>query len=346
MADRLGIGFIGCGEIAVETARGVAASQYARIVAVSDVNEQIARDLGERHGVPSTTSTDALLANPDVDAVYIAVPHDLHAPLAVQALQAGKHVLVEKPIATTLADADAMIAAAGQAGRTLSVAFHAQVYPSLQQVRALIAQGAIGKVTGTRIVCRGHKPASYWSGGYSGRVRTDWRVSKLKSGGGILIMNAVHDLNTMRYLTGLEVVRVYAEYGTFSTPIEVEDLIAMTYRYENGAIGMLEAGSAIVGKDPLGDTNRIYGEAGQIILSEPVRIYPGIDVDGLRAGTWQELPTYAEDDRLLIIEGFAQAVLARQLPPVTAQDGRAVLEVILAAYQSGQEHRAVGLPLS
>jgi predicted dehydrogenase len=172
MPARLGIGMIGCGEIAVQTAKGIEAAPSASHVMVMDVDARVAADLGATYGVPDTTDVAALLANPAVDAVYIAVPHHLHAPLALQAIAAGKHVLVEKPIATTLEDADRMIAAARERGVTLSVAYLAQVDRRLQRVRALIAGGAIGRVLGTRIVLRSDKPESYWTGGFTGRIQT------------------------------------------------------------------------------------------------------------------------------------------------------------------------------
>lgn len=348
MPEKLRIGMIGCGEIAVQTARGIAAASHAEHVMVMDVDARVAKDLGDTYGVPSVTRVEDLLANPQVDAVYIAVPHYLHAPLTLQALRAGKPVLVEKPIATTLADADAMISTAREAGLPLSVAFHAQVDDGCRMVRGLIAEGAIGKVVGTRIVYRGDKPASYWSAGYSGRIQTDWRVSKAKAGGGALIMNTVHDLNTLRFLTGLEAVRVYSEYDTFATPVEVEDYIAVTCRYANGGIGTLEAGSAIRGRDPLGEVNRIYGTDGQITLGNPPRIYVNEARHGLKAGEWQDLgtpPRARGIDRTVIVDGFARAVLRGETPPVRGEDGRAALEIIVAAYQSGQEHRSVSLPL-
>ncbi len=348
MADRLRIGMIGCGEIAVQTARGIAGAASAEHVMVMDVNEAMARDLGQTYGVPYTTSAEGLLANPAVDAVYIAVPHYLHAPLAIQALRAGKHVLVEKPIATTLADADAMIAAAREARLTLSVAYMGQTDPGCQALRKLVAEGAIGKVVGTRIVYRGDKPASYWTSGWTGRIQTDWRVSKAKAGGGVLIMNTIHDLNTVRFITGLEVTRVYCEYDTFTTPVEVEDYIALTYRYANGAIGTLEAGSGIRGRDPLRSPDRIYGEQGQILLGNRPRVFLTTEAAGLKAGEWQDLPVAEESqgaNRVPLVEGFARAVLTGGTPPVRAEDGRAALEIAVAAYRSGQEHRAIDLPL-
>lgn len=348
MAEQLGIGMIGCGEIAVQTAAGIAAAPSARHVMVMDVDARVAADLGGTYGVPHTTDPAALLANPAVEAVYIAVPHYLHAPLTLQALAAGKHVLVEKPIATTLEDADRMIAAARERGLTLSVAYLAQVDPALRRVRSLIAEGAIGRVLGTRVVLRSDKPETYWTGGFTGRITTDWRSSKAKAGGGVLIMNTVHDLNTMRWLVGLEVVRVYAEYDTFTTAVEVEDFVAVTYRYANRAIGTLEAGSAIRGRDPLREVNRVYGELGQVVLTTPARLYLTREWGEYAPGQWHELPAEAEDPtrgRAAVADGFARAVLDGTPPPVSAEDGRAALEVIVAAYRSGQEGRAVELPL-
>jgi UDP-N-acetyl-2-amino-2-deoxyglucuronate dehydrogenase len=337
---------IGCGEIAVRMAAAIANSRHAAHVMVMDTRTELAQDLGERYGVPWTDRVDDLLANPAVDAVYIAVPHHLHARLTVQAADAGKHILVEKPIATTLADAEAMIAAARANGVWLSVNFHAQVDPICQAARNLVSQGGIGEVVGTRIVFRGDKPASYWTSGYSGRVATDWRVTKATAGGGVMMMNAIHDLNTMRFVTGLEAVRVYAEYGTYVTPVEVEDFIAVTYRYDNDAIGTIEAGSAIRGGDPLRDVDRILGTAGQILLSEPLHVYTTLPSVGLAANEWQELPVAAlttEEQQTAMVDGFARPIVVGNAPAVAAEDGLAVLAIVLAAYQSGAEGRPVTL---
>jgi predicted dehydrogenase len=346
--EQLRIGMIGCGEIAVMTAAAIARSAHARHVMVMDSQSALAQDLGERYGVPWTDRVEDLLANSAVDAVYIAVPHHLHAPLTIQAAEAGKHVLVEKPIALTLADAAAMIAAARSNGVWLSVNFHAQVEPLCQAARDVVAQGAIGEVIGTHIVYHGDKPASYWASGYSGRIATDWRVRKATAGGGVLIMNIIHNLNTTRFITGLEVVRIAAEYGTYSTPVEVEDLIAATYRYDNGAIGTIEAGSAIRGRDPLHDVDRIYGTAGQILISErdPLRVFSSAGTAEIPAGEWYELPiaplTPAEQ-KLAMVEGFAGPIVRGEPPTVSAEDGMAALAIVLAAYRSGAEGRSIAL---
>jgi predicted dehydrogenase len=350
MSSVLRIGMIGCGEISNKaTAHGIAAAANARLEMAMDVREEIAADMGRQYDVAHTTDVDELLGNPYVDAVYIATPHYLHAPLAIRALEAGKHVLVEKPIATALEDADAVLAKAAETGRKLYVAYSAQVSDAMVRLRDWIAQGMLGRVTGLRIVYRSDKDPSYWHGGFTLRVHDEWRKYWRSAGGGPLIMNTVHDLNTMRYLTGLEAARVYAEYDTFTTPgVEVEDLITVIIRYQNGAIGSLEAGCTLPGRDPLGAANRIYGEKGQILLrGDAAQIYlrqPWGEVPG---GEWWDMPGDEPDPapRKTMIEKFARSVLEDLDLPASGWDGRQALEIIVAAYRSGKTHQPVHLPL-
>lgn len=350
MDKRLRIGMIGCGEISNKaTARGIAAAANARLEMAMDVRKEIAADMGEQYDVEHTTDVDELLDNAYVDAVYIATPHHLHAPLSIKALQAGKHVLVEKPIATTLEDADAMLAAAKGTGRRLFVAYSAQVSDTMVQLCDWIAQGMLGKVTSLRIVYRSDKDPSYWHGGFTLRVHDEWRKYQASAGGGPLIMNTVHDLNTMRFVTGLEARRVYAEYDTFTTPgIEVEDYVTVIIRYENGAIGSLEAGCTLAGKDPRGAVNRIYGEKGQVILPAGApQIFLREAWGEIPGGEWWTMPAQAPDPapRKTMIEKFARSVLEGLDLPASGWDGRQALEIVVAAYRSGEMHQPVDLPL-
>src|SRR5262249_48358471 len=152
-----------------------------------------------------------------------------------------------------------------------------------------IADGIIGDVIGTRIVALIDKPASYWTSGWSGRIATDWRVSKEKAGGGVLVMNCIHDINTVRYVTGLEATRGYAETGTFTTQVEVEDYLVATIRYVNNAIGHIETGSSVKGGGPdAGPGIRIYGSEGQITVNKGIRLYTTRQVEGVQPNTWQD----------------------------------------------------------
>lgn len=338
-ADRmpLRIGLIGCGEIAVSNARAVQAAPNAMIAAVADVNEAVAQDMAERYEVPYSTTADDLLARDDVDAVLISVPHFLHAPLAIQAVRAGKHVIVEKPMATTLAEADEMLAAAREAGVHLVTLYCQRYLPYVQRAKALIDQGAVGKILGVAFQYYTDKPVSYYTSGFSGRVATEWRLSKEKSGGGILTFNLVHYLDMIRYLTGLEVTRVYGDFGALETPLETEDTISVTLRFSNQAIGSLTA-SAVVRGTPLTQL-RIWGADGQIILTQPNHhlFYTLRQIDGYKLGEWHslgDLPTGG--DRQEFVTRFARAILQGEAPEMASEPGRAVQAIVEAIYQSGE----------
>ena len=348
MTERLKIGIIGCGEIATRTAQAIADARNAVIGMVMDLREALARDLGTKYGVPYTSRLDKLLSS-DIDAVYIATPHDTHAPLAVKAARAGKHVLVEKPIATTIDDAHKMIEECRRNGVKLSVCFIHRYNPIIQEARRLVKANAIGEVISIHTWTLIDKPEAYWRGGYTGRVKDDWRMHKDRAGGGILIMNIVHNVDYLRYITGLEAVRIYSEYGTLATHAEVEDSIVVTIRYSNGALGSIVAHScARGGIGPLNPgRDRILGVKGQIILSNPLLVYVTEKVRGcdLRVNTWNKVPLRKTNPRRRYVEETARAILADEKPPISGEDGLKALEIILAAYKAGRLHKPISLPL-
>ncbi len=341
------IGFIGCGEISIYQAKGISQANNAEIGMVMDVVPTLAQDLGEKYQVPYTTDVDELLAQEDIHGIYVAVPHYLHAPMAIKAAQAGKHVMVEKPIAISLQDADAMIEAAKESGVLLSVCYILRYLASSIKAKELIDKGAIGEVIGIKMMSISDKSSSYWHGGYSGRAKSDWRTIKEKSGGGVLIMNISHNIDLMRYLTGLEAKEVYSDYDTFLTPVEVEDMIVTTLRYDNGAIGLIEAGSCMRGGHPFNRNyygDRIYGTEGQIMLGNPLMVYTTKEIDGLEKDKWQEIQVdQSWDTRTKYTEKFVDAVRRGIAPPITGEDGKRALEIVDAAYRSGKEKRMVNI---
>lgn len=181
----LSVGIISCGEITAKRR----ASQFDEASDVDigmamDVVGDLAKDIGERFDVPSTTDEDDVLSSPDIDFVYIATPYHLHERQAIAAAEAGKHVLVEKPITVGLEAADAVIAACKRNGVKLCVCEPARFDPAVRTTKELIDDGVVGELVGTKISIMARKPDGYWDGGYTGRVRTDWRKSSEKSGGG------------------------------------------------------------------------------------------------------------------------------------------------------------------
>jgi predicted dehydrogenase len=314
------------------------------MVIAMDSVEHVARSFGQTYGLPSTTRLEEVLEHPAVDTVAISVPHHLHLPLTVRAARAGKHVLVEKPIAVNLEQADEMIAACRAAGVRLGVLYITRYNAEIVRAKELIEQGAVGRIMALQFRMIANKPESYWTSGYSGRVQTDWRTSKERSGGGILIMNLSHNVDRLRSITGLEAVRVYAEYDTFATETEVEDAIAVTMRYDNGAIGTLYACSCAPGDGPRED--RICGTEGQIVFGRNrLQVYTEADVEGLARGAWTEIEPEAVNARQVCVERFARAVLEGAPLDIPGEEGRKTLETIVAAYRSGETQRPVALPL-
>lgn len=335
-------GVIGCGEIAYRAnGPAIRESSTCEIVMATDPVAEIAASFGEEFGCPHTTDLEELLSNDEVEAVAIATPHYLHSPLAVQAANAGKHVLTEKPIACTLEQADLMIEACKANGVKLGVLVIRNAAQTLK-AKELIDAGAIGKVVGIQFHYMAAKPDSYWVQGYSGRVTTDWRMSKEKSGGGPLVMNLVHDIDRFRFMTGLEALRVSCEYDTFATDVEVEDYISVVFRYNNGAIGTATASS--MARGGRGHGNRIVGAEGQIVFGRGLEVYTTKDGHGLTADEWN--PVEIErggNSRAEYYDRFATAVAEGRTPDNPGEEGRKTLETILGAYEAGETGQAVKL---
>ncbi|MGH2352769.1 MAG: Gfo/Idh/MocA family protein [Chloroflexota bacterium] len=346
---------IGCGQISTAHLKAYAESGLVDLAVVVDVDPVAAQEAAAANGgVPWTTDFEKAVGQSDVDLVSIATPHHLHAPQTIAAAHAGKHVLCEKPLTTSIEAADAMLAACRDNGVKLGVWFVSRYSAVFRAARALLRAGAIGDVVNIRLPDVHNKVPDYYQRGVGGRARpSQWRGSQATSGGGALIMNAIHQIDVLRYVTGLEVQRVSAEWINFTGLGEVEDMIAVLLRYSNGAIGSIEtANYAPGGGEP--SVLRIYGSKGQFqiargglraFVEQPVEGIEGLPA--LQAKEWQDVPTaQTGDGRTHLLEDFARAVQAGQEPPVTGEDGRAAVEIVLAAYQSAAAGQSVTLPLA
>jgi predicted dehydrogenase len=334
----LRFGLIGCGEIAVDSATALRAASNATITFAADPNVDLARSLAAGTDARYTARVDELLASKDVDAVLISTPHHLHAPLAIQAAEAGKHVVVEKPMATTLPDCDRMVEAAKSAGIRLSVCYCQRYDPRVQRARELLERGLLGDVRGTRIAFGQYRGPEYWQGGLTGRAVSDWRSRHDTAGGGVLIMNACHILDYMVWLVRSPVIEVTAVTANLSGFGEVEDTVSMSYRYASGAIGTLDATTGLIGPDTY--EQNIRGAEGQLVVAPVLRFWSQRTVDGYEAGRWhtvRNLPLQAE--RRQFFEAFAAAVLDDGAVPVSPAAARAVQATIEAAYRSAAERR-------
>ncbi len=356
MGDTVGVGVFGCGGVSAAHFAAYAAHSRARLVAAVDVSIELARRAAERYGAARYYgSVEEALADPEIEMADLCLPHGLHAPVGIQAMEAGKHVFVEKPIANTLAEADAMISAAKANGVLLMVDQTKRYQNRHRRIKELLDAGCVG----TPVLVK----SSYlqdiipaWRAMPEERKRTYWKHDGVISGIGI------HTLDLLRWLVG-EISEVYAvaSTGTLIEPDRrTEDTGVVLLRFANGAVG--ESTVSYVAKTPALAADwdamplEIYGTEGVITMDADDRIRVTSERLGQVAGarTVQEVPVAPPIGApALPPEGMAGAIdhfLACLLDggdPLTGGDeARRSLEVVEAAYRSIAEHRPVALPLA
>jgi predicted dehydrogenase/NADPH:quinone reductase-like Zn-dependent oxidoreductase len=340
-SGNLRIGLFGCGDIAGFNAAAIREAPNAQLVACYDPVPDLAEEVARTYGAEAVQTTDAMLERDDIDAVLLAVPHHLHCSLGVSVAAAGKHVIVEKPLANNLRAAAELAHAADRAGVILSVCFPQRYEPRVVIARRLIAAGAIGELAGVALNFFMDKPSSYWVGGFSGRAQSTWRSSRAQAGGGVLIMNLSHYIDLVRYLTGVEAELVSARTHAAEQSPEVEDAVSVTARCANGALTSLLACAALRGAG-ITTEFRLWGSDGQIAVEPDPAVYTVRVLERLRTNRWQtfgRLP--AVDSRAIYFSRLATAIDRSQAPDVTAQDALAVQAFIEAAYRSSETGQGV-----
>lgn len=275
-------GFIGAGQIAHYAADAVKSHPHARLVAVKDLNEARVKALGEKHGVQFVyTKASELLANDAVDAVYIATPNKLHAPLAIQALKAGKHVILEKPFAMTTAEAEGVIAAAKASGRVLTIGMNQRFSADSQKIKYLVETGVLGEI---------YHAKAYWFRRSGIPKFGTWFGNRELAGGGSLYDIGVHMLDLCLYTIGnFEPVSVvgatYTKFGNrglgegdwgmsdrSNITFDVDDFASAFIRFANGATMTLDASWACHRATGTSDNVELFGtEAGASL--RPARLF-------------------------------------------------------------------------
>jgi predicted dehydrogenase len=335
MSAIVGLGVVGCGWAASEIARVAASLPRLSIAAATDADAGRAAAYAASTGARQARDIDDLLADPAVTAVYVGVPHHLLAPIAERALNAGKHVLVEKPLALSSAEALRLGELAESKGLKLCVFFELRRSGSVEVARRLLAEGAIGQPRLVRIKTIIDKKRAYWGPPDA----PNWRTSKSHAGGGVLLMNSIHQLDMLRYITGLEYVRASGEIDTFTAPAEVEDAGSATLRLSNGGIVSIVAAAHSFGaKDE--ETIEIDGDAGRLDLpyafgTRPVRLFRTSEA------TWTDIPTPTLDSHAEMLAAFVDAVIDGGDVPAGASDAAAAIATVQAIYRSAAEGRSI-----
>ena len=335
--ETIGFGILGAGVAANLHRQAIVdnGKHGARLVAVVDYFPERFNETCARFGVPCV-SEDELLANKEVDVVCICTPSGQHAAQAMAAIRAGKHVLVEKPMALSLADADAMIEASDRAGVLLGVVLQRRVDPLFSSVYSAIRRGDLGELTLGLVTIPYHRPQSYFD-------QASWRGTWAMDGGGVLMNQGIHLVDLLIWFMG-DPVQVWAQADTLHRNIEVEDTLAAVLRFENGAVATITATTTVSPGFP--HRVEIYGTNGGIqlegetlrkwTLSGPTELHEELFGRGrpATAGAASDPRAVGTSGHTAVCREFIQSLRAGEPARIDGLEGRRSLSTILAIYEA------------
>ena len=340
----LGWGVIGSGGIADRRTipEGIVPSPKCRLVMVMDADPERARATGEKYGVPYTATMEDLLANPGVQAVYIATPAFLHREQAVAAAEAGKHILVEKPIALSMDEGREVIEACRQARVKLANGLMMRFHGAHQAIKRLVEEGALGDIVFARAQLSGWYPS----------IPGAWRQNWKHGGGGALIDMGCHCLDLLEWIVG-RIDRLACLSETVTWDYEVEDTATVLLHFANGAQGIVDVNWNVPDQAAM-NVLELRGTKGAVYADHTVgqdaggrvRLYlpdgtGGYDAQQRREG--QEIGREMSFPRINCyqaeVEALVEVVEKDAEPEVSGEVGLRALELTLRAYESAREGR-------
>lgn len=346
MSDVIRFGLVGCGRIAVRHSELLGGGQIegAELSAVCDVNEVRAKEIAEKHGVAKFNCMHTMMKSGLVDVVVVLTPSGDHANHVVELAQYGFPIVVEKPMALRLSDADRMIAACDAARIPLFVVKQNRFNLPVQKLREAIEEGRFGKLVLATVRVRWCRPQRYYD-------QDDWRGTWAHDGG-VLTNQASHHIDLLEWMGG-DVQSVFAKSRTALVDIEAEDTAIVLVRFSSGALGVIEATTAARPKDLEGSIS-VLGEHGAVEIG-------GFAVNELK--TWNFDNEREKDSGILAdfsenppdVYGFGhrkyydhvvQSLMHGGPVLVDGLQGRKSLELISAIYESIETGREVSLKFS
>jgi len=326
-ARKTGYAVIGLGRIAGHFMPGTRLTTNSQITGLVSGHRDKANRIAAEYGVAQNSiysyeNFDEIAHNPAVDAVYVALPNSMHAEYTIRAAKAGKHVLCEKPMATSVADCEAMIAACKAANVKLMIAYRCHYEPTNLRAIKLIRDGSLGQVQ-----------AIESSFGFN-IAPGEWRLSKKLAGGGPLYDVGIYSLNACRYLTGEEPqhISAYASVidhdGRFN---EVEENVSWTMRFPSGIV----ASCATTYGAPMDGFFRVHGSKGWLEVDQAF-VYEGLHLRAQFGGTQLDEPNTARDPSQFLAEAehFSHCVQNNLEPQSPGEEGLRDMRYIAEIYRS------------
>jgi UDP-N-acetyl-2-amino-2-deoxyglucuronate dehydrogenase len=333
---------VGCGVIAPTHARSIFELPGTEIVAACDVIEERARSFTDRFGGKTFTDYHEMFASETIDVVNVCTPSGLHAEVGIAAAQRGIHVIVEKPIDTTLEKANALIHACREADVKLAAIFQHRFDPSFVHLRKVVEEGKLGRLVFGGAYTQWYRSQDYYDSG-------DWRGTWEMEGGGALINQGIHYVDLLQHLMG-PVERLHAFCTTLAHErIEVEDTAVASLHFKNGATGVIESlTSAYPG---FCSRLEIFGTQGGIIIEDDQvkeyrlsngEVYKDEQPTGSSIAGTSSVDIWHHGHRRQIAD-FLSALKQDNQPMVNGEEGRKALAIILAVYQSAKTGQPVNM---
>jgi predicted dehydrogenase len=339
MAFRFGL--IGAGGAAALHVPAMRTLPGIEVAAIADVDRSRAEEIATRYGIPEVfDSTEALLANASVEALAVLSPHHMHLPAVRLAAERGVHVLVEKALAPTVADADRMVEICARHRVVLGGVLQYRFTPGARSLRQAVQEGSLGRIFLASVTGKFRRSTAYYTA-------APWRGRKAEAGGGALTTQAIHTLDLLIYALGMP-RRVYGRTATVVHPIEVEDLAVGLLEYGPDSVAVLQTTTAAVPENPpqleihgVRGTAATFDNEGQVLFWASTLDEPGSLPDrwrthasayqGQESGSYNQavLAPHAEN-----IADFVAAVQEGRAPQVDGVEASKVLRVIGALYAS------------
>jgi len=328
---------VGCGFIAAKHLKAIESLPGCRLAAVYDVDIAAAKKLARSTGAVAYRSYEELLADPEVDVINLCTPGDLHSSLGIKAARRGKHVLVEKPLAVNLDDADALIEACERAGVILVTAHQNRYKEPVRALKTALEHGRLGHIYHGSAVLRWNRNANYY-------LQKTWRADASR-GGGVLLNQAIHIIDLLQWMLG-PVKVVYGQTCKAMPNIKAEESAAAVLQFTSGALGLIEACSSVYPEN-LEETLSIFGCSGTVILS-------GKSIGEVKKWDFvaetPEPSDYINDPQdpggyRPLLRDMTECIRTGRRPLVDGREGRKPLEVIQAIKLSNEKGKPVTLPL-
>ncbi len=345
--ERVKFGVIGLKGIGMTHIEAIRKCESAELVAVCDIVEELAKNVGGKYGVRWFTDYREMTALKDLDAVCICTPHFLHHPMTLDALDEDKHVLVEKPMAITVREADEMIKKAKVRGLKLGVAFTYRTSPALRNAKSMIEKGELGKLLRATLEVANYRTQLYYE-------ESPWRKNWKTSGAGVLINQTIHHLDVMYWFLG-KPKRAAGFIDTKLHDIEVEDLASAALIFENNCHATVQVSLV---DSPQFERMVVSGTRGKIISDFGSQLKVGVSEPDVEthirtskepwsrpSTSWREVTVQGSGGHSEIIRDFAEAVKYGREPLVSGEDGIWSLEMVNAIVLSNFTGKVVDIPV-